>query len=58
MCDHAYALQALSNGQPVAYQDTLRVVNVEGSRAPRELPPVTRKAPGYIRNQLGGFFTS
>lgn len=56
--EHKAALQALVNGKPVTYSDTLRMIKAQGSRAPPQPPPVTRLPPGYIRNQLGGFFTS
>ncbi|KAJ9523180.1 hypothetical protein QJQ45_024078, partial [Haematococcus lacustris] len=55
---HEKALQALANGVSVDYQSTLRVVTVEGDRAPRLPPRVTQKPPGYIRNESGGLFTS
>ncbi|KAJ9522799.1 hypothetical protein QJQ45_019787, partial [Haematococcus lacustris] len=45
-------------GVSVDYQSTLRVVTVEGDRAPRLPPRVTQKPPGYIRNESGGLFTS
>lgn len=45
---HACALQALSNGLPVAYQDTLRIVSIEGGRAARQnAKTVTQKPPVY-----------
>jgi hypothetical protein len=55
---HAMQLQRLANGDPVPYQDTLRVVTHEGGRAPRAGSATTRKPPGYIRNESGGMFTS
>lgn len=87
MGQHDHALQALANGEPIPYADTLRVVLCEGSRAPAQAAQVSRRPPvrsrspydwsllaanagstwltqsiplpqGYIRNQLGGFFTS
>jgi hypothetical protein len=51
-------LQRLSNGEAVPYHETLRVVQHEGSRAPRVMSATTRKPPGYIRNESGGMFTS
>jgi hypothetical protein len=42
---HRAALQDLVNGKPVIYSDTLRMVRCEGSRAPPQAPPVTRKPP-------------
>mmetsp|Transcript_19347 Transcript_19347/g.23106 ORF Transcript_19347/g.23106 Transcript_19347/m.23106 type:complete len:93 (-) Transcript_19347:481-759(-) len=56
--EHVNALQKLSNGQTVAYANTLRIVTHEGDRAPVQEPTETRKHPGYIRNELGGTFTS
>eukprot|EP00892_Ulva_mutabilis_P001756 jgi/Ulvmu1/11581/UM079_0025.1 len=58
LVEHRDALQKLSNGRPLAYGATLRCVKCEGSRAPPQATPVTRQPPGYIRNQLGGYFTS
>lgn len=55
---HTQALQSLSNGQNVPYQNTLRVVTVEGSPVPVMPPKQTLKHPGYIRNESGGLFTS
>lgn len=56
--EHHQALQRLSNGQSTSYHDTLRIVNHHCTKFPRlDLTP-RHKAPGYIRNQLGGFFTS
>lgn len=55
---HALSLQALANGVPVPYQDTLRVVSHEGGRALRAGSATTRKPPGYIRNESGGMFAS
>lgn len=56
--EHTRALQQLSNGRPVLYQETLRCVNHEGSKQPKLPPRVTQKHPGYIRNESGGVFTS
>jgi hypothetical protein len=55
---HHKGLQRLSNGEHVPYKETLRVVQHEGSRAPRVMSATTRKPPGYIRNESGGMFTS
>jgi hypothetical protein len=55
---HHKGLQRLSNGEAVPYHETLRVVQHEGSRAPRVMSATTRKPPGYIRNESGGMFTS
>ena len=55
---HITALQALSNGQPVPYPATLRVVVHTGDRSPMQEEQQTRKHRGYIRNESGGFFTS
>lgn len=55
---HRQGLQRLSNGEPVPYHATLRVVQHEGSRAPRAMSATTRKPPGYIRNESGGMFSS
>jgi hypothetical protein len=55
---HSAALQRLANGTAVAYGATLQVVSHEGARAPRLGSATTRKPPGYIRNERGGFFTS
>jgi len=54
---HAHALQSFSNGAGVPYSSTLRVVVHEGDRGSGPMTD-TRKAPGYIRNELGGMFTS
>lgn len=56
--EHHHGLQQLSNGEPVAYSATLRIVQHEGSKAPRVMSATTRKPPGYIRNESGGMFTS
>jgi len=56
--EHQMALQALSNGQNPPYEATLRVVMVPGSKEPVVEKSVSRKPPGYIRNEYGGFFTS
>lgn len=55
---HINALQALSNGQPVPYPASLRVVTHAGDRAPLQEEQTKRRPPGYIRNESGGFFTS
>jgi len=55
---HHQGLQRLSNGEAVPYSETLRIVQHEGSRAPRVMSATTRKPPGYIRNESGGMFTS
>jgi len=55
---HMQALQQLSNGKPVPYGSTLRIVVHEGSRAPLQPAQKTSSHPGYIRNELGRFFTS
>ncbi|PNH05703.1 hypothetical protein TSOC_008005 [Tetrabaena socialis] len=55
---HIRALQSLSNGVDVPYEETLRNVVHEGSRMPKLPPRQTQKHPGYIRNESGGFFTS
>ena len=55
---HINALQALSNGQPVPYPASLRVVTHAGDRAPLQEEQQKRRPPGYIRNESGGFFTS
>ena len=55
---HIEALQALSNGQPVPYPASLRVVVHGGDRAPLQEEQTKRRPPGYIRNESGGFFTS
>lgn len=55
---HVQSLQELSNGSEVAYQDTLRVVSHDGSKAPRQIYKQNKKHPGYSRNDLGGMFTS
>lgn len=43
--EHKAALQALVNGKPVTYSDTLRMIKAQGSRAPPQPPPVTRLPP-------------
>jgi hypothetical protein len=58
VASHHKGLQQLSNGEPVPYHVTLRVVQHEGCRIPRVLSATTRKPPGYIRNESGGMFTS
>ncbi|KAL3135352.1 hypothetical protein ABBQ32_007542 [Trebouxia sp. C0010 RCD-2024] len=58
MPEHRQALQRLSNGQRIPYDDTLRIVNHHCTKFPRQDFTPQHKAPGYIRNQLGGFFTS
>ena len=50
---HRQALQAMSNGEPVAYSQTLRVVTHEGNREPSSEATVTRKHPGFIRCVAG-----
>ena len=55
---HAAALQAMSNGHAVPYPATLRVVVHEGDRAPQGEAKEEKKAPGFVRNESGGFFTS
>lgn len=55
---HTHALQALSDGHAVPYSQTLRIVTHEGDGHPIMEPMETRKHPGYIRNELGGTFTS
>lgn len=55
---HINALQALSNGQPVPYPASLRIVTHHGDRAPIQEEQTKRRPPGYIRNESGGFFTS
>jgi hypothetical protein len=58
LSSHRQGLQRLSNGEHVPYYATLRVVQHEGSRAPRVMSATTRKPPGYIRNESGGMFSS
>mmetsp|Transcript_40125 Transcript_40125/g.55746 ORF Transcript_40125/g.55746 Transcript_40125/m.55746 type:complete len:92 (-) Transcript_40125:155-430(-) len=53
---HATALQDFSNGAGIPYNYTLRVVTHESDSG--GVMTDTRKAPGYIRNELGGMFTS
>lgn len=48
----------LSAAFAVPYQATLRTVTHDGSPAPLLPPRTTRKHPGYIRNEMGGLFTS
>ena len=55
---HVQSLQQLSNGAAVPYQETLRVVSHEGSRAPRQVYKQSQKHPSCSRNDLGGMFTS
>ena len=55
---HVRALQTLSNGENPPYDNTLRIVEHSGSRASHTEAYKTRKHPGYIRNQFGGYFTS
>jgi hypothetical protein len=55
---HAAALQAMSNGHAVPYPASLRVVVHEGDRAPQGEAKEEKKAPGFVRNESGGFFTS
>lgn len=50
--------QVLSNGKPVGYDNTLKVVEHEAGKMPRLPPKQTNKHKGFIRNALGGFFTS
>ena len=52
---HAAALQAMSNGHAVPYPATLRVVVHEGDRAPQGEAKEEKKAPGFVRNESGGF---
>ncbi|GBG68643.1 hypothetical protein CBR_g3184 [Chara braunii] len=55
---HRYHLQKLSNGNiNEPYPDTLVVLKHEGDRGPLQEEHQTRKHPGYIRNEFGGFFT-
>jgi len=56
--EHQMALQKLSNGENPSYESTLRIVMVPGSKEPVVEKSVSRKPPGYIRNEYGGFFTS
>ena len=55
---HAAALQAMSNGHAVPYPASLRIVVHEGDRAPQGEAKEEKKAPGFVRNESGGFFTS
>mmetsp|Transcript_14452 Transcript_14452/g.30915 ORF Transcript_14452/g.30915 Transcript_14452/m.30915 type:complete len:91 (+) Transcript_14452:129-401(+) len=53
---HCTALQDFTNGEPVPYSKTLRIVVHDESVS--HVMTEVRKAPGYIRNELGGMFTS
>lgn len=55
---HRANLQAFTNGADVPYPASLRVVTHDGDRVPMQEEQQTRKHPGYIRNEFGGFFTS
>ncbi|WZN65164.1 hypothetical protein HKI87_11g67210 [Chloropicon roscoffensis] len=55
---HRHAMQGLSDGTFTSYQQTLRIVEHSGDRASWSEKLQTRKHPGYIRNEFGGFFTS
>mmetsp|Transcript_59064 Transcript_59064/g.188633 ORF Transcript_59064/g.188633 Transcript_59064/m.188633 type:complete len:88 (-) Transcript_59064:101-364(-) len=55
---HRGALQQLSNQRPVAYSSTLLKVEHFEHTGPVQEEQQTRKHPGYIRNEFGGFFTS
>ncbi|KAK9815936.1 hypothetical protein WJX72_012274 [[Myrmecia] bisecta] len=57
IAQHSQALQALSNGQPVSYGSTLRVVSHK-SRFPPQEPMQAHRSPGYIRNESGSPFSS
>jgi len=50
--------QSFSNGAPVPYSSTLRHVVHEGDRGNGTPNLDATKPPGYIRNELGGMFTS
>lgn len=54
IAEHRDALQRLSNGRPLAYAETLRCVKCEGSKAPAQSPPVTRKPPVRLPPQMHG----
>ncbi|KAK9869008.1 hypothetical protein WJX84_010101 [Apatococcus fuscideae] len=55
---HKAALQALSNQKQPSYASTLRLVNHRCTKFPLQPPSNMHLAPGYIRNEMGGFFTS
>lgn len=48
--EHATALQGLANEKMMAYAQTLRRVQCEGSRTPHQASQVSRKAP--VRSSL------
>ena len=55
---HRTAMQSMSDGSFTPYQTTLRIIEHSGDRASWSEKLQTRKHPGYIRNEFGGFFTS
>lgn len=55
---HHAALQKLSDCNEVPYSATLRVVVHQTNNSPKQPYSKTRKPPGYIRNESGGFFSS
>eukprot|EP00891_Asterochloris_glomerata_P009313 jgi/Astpho2/9313/e_gw1.00142.50.1_t len=56
--EHHKALQGLSNGSKLPYSRTLRVVQHKVTKFPKVETSQARHAPGYIRGELGGMFTS
>jgi hypothetical protein len=50
--EHAAALQALANKNPVPYAQTLRIVQCEGSNGPYQPPQISRKAPVRTTKKL------
>jgi hypothetical protein len=49
-------VQDFTNGHSVSYGSTLRIVTHDEGIS--SVMTEVRKAPGYIRNELGGMFTS
>eukprot|EP00899_Mesostigma_viride_P020520 jgi/Mesvir1/2846/Mv13932-RA.1 len=59
VAEHQKNLQELSNGNTnIPYSKTLRIVSHEGAPANESPGGTNRLHPGYIRNAMGGFFTS
>ena len=56
--EHAAALQGLANDKMMAYAETLRRVQCEGSRNPHQPSQVSRKAPVRSGGDVPGHIVS